>query len=190
MSHTVLGSSLDLLRQPENRWLCPSLLSGNRHMYLQMTWPTLFAKLEKIVDITRFTYPSYSKDSKKFLDLMEAKLEQAAAAQKYESAPSRAVIDCMRRDATGDVTDAEIKVESFSLLRAGTFHRYILPLTKLTGHRQRHRRRRHGWVPLLPRAKRRVQTKSARRAEVCLRESRSDRLRPTSRRLHISSSMS
>lgn len=129
MSYTVLGASLDLLRKPENRWLCRSLLDGNRHMYMQMTWPGLFAKLRILIDPTKLTYPSYLKDSERFLSLMEATMARAAeetarapAAQRHQPSRTCAVIDHMRRGFSGDVDDEEIKTEAFSLLRAGNEH--------------------------------------------------------------------
>lgn len=122
MSYTVLGSSLDLLRESKNRWLCRSLLDGNRHMYMQMTWPGLFAVLQTFMHTTRLTYPNYLKDSKRFLNLMDETIRHAAVAaatQGEQPSGDCAIIDCMRRELSDNTTDEEIKTEAFALLRAG-----------------------------------------------------------------------
>lgn len=89
-------------------------------MYIQMTWPGLFTKLQTFIDPTRLTYPSYHKDSKSFLALMEDTLQRAArATQRHQSRQTRSVIDCMRNGTIDDTTEEEIKTETFALLRAG-----------------------------------------------------------------------
>jgi len=123
MSYTVLGSSLDLLEKPRNRWLCQSLIDGNRHMYLQMTWPSLFTILQRFVHPTRLTYPGYPIDSEKFVELMEETAKQGSEAKvrRERSGSKRSVIDHMRHGMRDDATDDdETSTEAFALLRAGT----------------------------------------------------------------------
>lgn len=89
-------------------------------MYIQMTWPGLFAKLQNFIDPTRFTYPGYHKDSERFLSLMEETLQHAALARpRHQPRRTCSVIDYMRNGTNNNATDEEIKTEAFSLLRAG-----------------------------------------------------------------------
>jgi hypothetical protein len=89
-------------------------------MYIQMTWPGLFAKLQNFIDPTKLTYPSYHKDSERFLSLMEDTLQHASGAtQRHQPRRTCSVIDYMRNGTNHDATDEEIKTEAFALLRAG-----------------------------------------------------------------------
>lgn len=88
-------------------------------MYMQMTWPALFARLSYFIDPTRLTYPNYLKDSKRFLNLMEETIQSTAAAQRDQSSRACTVIDFLRRQVNDDATDEEAKTEAFALLRAG-----------------------------------------------------------------------
>jgi hypothetical protein len=102
-------------------------------MYLQMTWPSLFTMLQRFVHPARLTYPGYSNDSEKFLELMEKTIRQGseAKAQRERSGGKRSVIDHMRHEMRDDATDDdETSTEAFALLRAGT-ETQILPFTKL-----------------------------------------------------------
>lgn len=119
MSHTVLGSSLDLLISHKNRWLCRSLLNGNRHMYIQMAWPRLFEVISIFVEPSRLTYPNYVKDSEKFLEIMDQTIKSMSTDRGTRTDPVCNVLDYMRCEAIGDGTDDEVKTEAFSLLRAG-----------------------------------------------------------------------
>lgn len=91
-------------------------------MYMQMTWPGLFAVLQTFMHTTRLTYPNYLKDSKRFLNLMDETIRHAAVAaatQGEQPSGDCGIIDCMRRELSDNTTDEEIKTEAFALLRAG-----------------------------------------------------------------------
>lgn len=91
-------------------------------MYMQMTWPGLFAVLQTFMHTTRLTYPNYLKDSERFLNLMEETIQHAAvaaAAQREQPSRTCAIIDYMRCEVPDDTTDEEVKTEAFALLRAG-----------------------------------------------------------------------
>lgn len=93
-------------------------------MYLQMAWPGLFATLQRYVYTTRLTYPTYRKDSERFLDLMEEMIQLAATGPQHATQEQKLYQTCpainhMRREMSHDSTDQEIKMEAFALLRAG-----------------------------------------------------------------------
>lgn len=91
-------------------------------MYMQMTWPGLFAALQTVMHTTRLTYPNYLKDSERFLNLMEEMIqheELATKVQKEQASSTCAIINYMLREGHSDTTDEEIKTEAFALLRAG-----------------------------------------------------------------------
>lgn len=96
-----------------HRWMTTSLERGNKHMYLQLAWPSLFKTLGIFVDVELLTYPQLYKESKMFLDLCENSLAQGKLGNRGS------IFQLMKSELPKDVSDEELHVDAYSFMRGG-----------------------------------------------------------------------
>lgn len=90
-----------------------SLERGNKHMYLQLAWPSLFRTLGLFVDVELLTYPQLYQESKMFLDLCEKSLDQGKLGKK------ESIFGLMEDDLPKGVSEEELHVDAYSFMRGG-----------------------------------------------------------------------
>ncbi|KAH6641977.1 cytochrome P450 [Boeremia exigua] len=113
ISQSVFGESFNTLQDPTNRWMTASLERGNRHMYLQLAWPTLFHVLGLFMRVELLSYPQFFKESKMFLTLCENCIKQGKAKLKSS------IYQLMKAELPDDVTNEELDVDVYSFMRGG-----------------------------------------------------------------------
>ena len=128
ISQSMFGETFKTLQDPTNRWMTTSLERGNRHMYLQLAWPTLFQILGLFMNAEVLSYPQFFKESRMFLDLCENCITQGSAKQRSS------IFQLMQAELPDDVTDEELHVDAYSFMRGGAYYpvRYSLHSTWLT----------------------------------------------------------
>ncbi|KAH7084151.1 cytochrome P450 [Paraphoma chrysanthemicola] len=113
ISQSVFGENFKTLQDPTNRWMTASLERGNRHMYLQLAWPTLFHILGLFIRVEVLSYPEFFKESKMFLDLCERCIVQGSAKMKSS------ILQLMKAELPEEVSDDELRVDAYSFMRGG-----------------------------------------------------------------------
>lgn len=103
------------MQDPINRWMTTSLERGNRHMYLQLAWPTLFHVLGLFMRVELLSYPQFFEESKMFLTLCENCINQGGA--KLRSS----IYQLMKAELPDEVTDEELNVDAYSFMRGGMY---------------------------------------------------------------------
>jgi hypothetical protein len=114
ISQSMFGEKFNTLQDPTNRWMTASLERGNRHMYLQLAWPSLFQILGLFMSPELLSYPQFFKESKMFLELCENCITQGSAKQ------MSSIFQSMKAELPDDVTDDELHVDAYSFMRGGT----------------------------------------------------------------------
>ncbi|CAK1366757.1 unnamed protein product [Cercospora beticola] len=112
-SQSMFGEKFQTMQDPTHRWMTESLERGNRHMYLQLAWPSLFRIIGYFMEAERLSYPQFHEESKQFLDLCEYCLSQAELKEK------RSIFGLMKAELPDDVNDDELHVDVYSLMRGG-----------------------------------------------------------------------
>lgn len=110
----MFGEKFQTLQNPTNRWMTTSLERGNRHMYLQLAWPTLFQILGLFINVESLSYPQFFEESKMFLELCERCIAQGSEKQKDS------IFELMKAELPDDVSDEELHVDAYSFMRGGT----------------------------------------------------------------------
>ncbi|KAI8933010.1 hypothetical protein NX059_009659 [Plenodomus lindquistii] len=113
ISQSMFGEKFNTLQDPTNRWMTESLERGNRHMYLQLAWPSLFQILGLFINIESLSYPQFFKESKMFLDLCERCITLGS------SKKEGSIFQLMKADLPDDVDDDELHVDAYSFMRGG-----------------------------------------------------------------------
>lgn len=114
ISQSMFGENFKTLQDPTNRWMTTSLERGNRHMYLQLAWPTLFQILGLFMNVEALSYPQFFEESKMFLDLCKNCITQGSAKQRSS------ILQLMKAEVPDDVTDEELHVDAYSFMRGGS----------------------------------------------------------------------
>lgn len=110
----MFGETFNTLQDPTNRWMTTSLERGNRHMYLQLAWPSLFQILGLFMNVELLSYPQFFTESKMFLDLCESCITQGRVKQKSS------IFQLMKSELLEGVTEEELHVDAYSFMRGGT----------------------------------------------------------------------
>lgn len=111
----MFGASFKCMRDGTNRWMAPALETGNRYMYLQLAWPSIFQWLTPWLD--HLAYPDFHSDSKKFLELCQNAIKHGADGE-HES-----IYGLMLADLPDGIPQEECEVDAYSIMRGGELYR-------------------------------------------------------------------
>ena len=107
----MFGASFDCMRDTTNRWMAPSLETGNIYMYLQLAWPGIFQWLTPWID--HLAYPDFNTDSTKFFKLCQNAIKRGSEPEQ------ESIYSLMLADLPKGVSREECEVDAYSFMRGG-----------------------------------------------------------------------